>query len=139
MKMLFKAFLYLQFLFVFFCQKILSRKVLVNCCWNWHLLSESELNRKLLFSKSTIQLWTHALALAFTFRKVRNSQKNFRWINLILISPLSSKPFVKQAELPYLWSISSTFYKQLLRAQIPIAQKRLTTWLPFLCIWDLRV
>ncbi len=35
-------------------------------------------------------------------------------------------------------SISSTFNEQLLWAQIPKAQKRLTAWLYFLPFWDLR-
>ena len=38
-----------------------------------------------------------------------------------------------------LGSISSTFYEQLLRSQIPKAPKSCLTWLSFLRFWDLRV
>jgi len=34
---------------------------------------------------------------------------------------------------------TNSFYKQLLRVQIPKAQKRLTAWLYFWCFFDLRV
>jgi len=41
MKVLFKAFVFLQFGFVIFSERILAQMLLTKCWWNWHMITSS--------------------------------------------------------------------------------------------------
>ena len=86
--------------------------------------------------------WSHSLIMAFVRRDKKSRKRKYFIIQRFFPTSFDVSPekgdLLGHLNERNLVSISSTFYEQLLHAQIPKAQKRLWSQADFLRFWDLQ-